>query len=232
MPRTSSRCLTIPAALLAACTPAPAPDPADGGLAAGETRPAGEPRIISVEGRIGDGVECPVVNTPDGRTFSLSGLPDDYADGDYVAITGEMADASFCMQGEGTLIVDTVRRADPPARDRDPARSGGLAVTRDYVLGRWEAKAVDADCSEPDFAITGNRAGGQLVETSLKGSPRTGYVDIGVTPAFVFDMPMRRLAIETRGPDGLAVVPPESGPLTLGGRRIEGDGRVFVKCAD
>ena len=71
---------------------------------------------------------------------------------------------------------------------------------------------------------------GQEVETSLNGAPRTGYVRLGDDPAFIFDMPHRQMALQTRGPDGLAVMPPQDGPVSLGGVRIEGDGRVFVRC--
>ncbi|GAB5349464.1 DUF5818 domain-containing protein [Alteriqipengyuania sp. 357] len=91
--------------------------------AAAGTRPAGEPDLVSVEGRIEDGVECPVLRTPDGKTYALSFRETDIGPGDYVRLRGEIADASFCMQGEGTLIVQDASRADPPAR------AGGLAET-------------------------------------------------------------------------------------------------------
>ena len=58
-------------------------------------------------------------------------------------------------------------------------------------------------------------------------------VDVGPTPALQWDEPIPTLPIETRGPDGLAVMPPESGEqVTLAGHPIRGDGVVFVKCAD
>ena len=62
--------------------------------------------------------------------------------------------------------------------------------------------------------------------------PTTGYVDVGDTPAFQFDQGVPTFELESRGPDGLAVLTPDSGPVELGGQTIEGDGVVFIKCAD
>lgn len=214
------------------CTAPQSPSPSPAGGDAAGTRPAGEPALARYQGRVADGVECPTLETPDGRTFALSGLPDGYGAGDYVAIDAEMADASFCMQGEGTLIIDSIERADPPARDRDPARSGGLAVTSDYVRGSWVAKGLEADCAKPDFQVTANSNGLSIIETRVNGYPETGVVDVGMTPELQWSDPLPSLPIETRGPDGLAVMMPDNGEVvTLAGHPIEGDGVVFVKCA-
>lgn len=227
----------LPLAALIACAPAEERDAASPPQAGGEagspaagTRPAGEPRLITVEGRIGEGVECPTIETPDGLIYTFSQGEADFGQGDYVRIVGEIADASLCMQGQGHLIPQEIEEIEPPAADRDPARAGGVRLTRDYLLGSWTAEG--GDCTRPDFQITGNAAGGQVIETSLEGSPRTGYVRLGPDPAFVFDQPRRDLALESRGPDGVAVMPPEDGPVSLAGRRIAGDGVVFIKCAD
>ena len=229
----------IPAALaLAACSASETPDSTptrapvkDQANSAGDTRPVGEPSLVTVEGRIREGVECLSLATPEGDSWSFNTGEADFAVGDYVRITGEVADASYCQRGRGTLIPRTIEAIDPPARDRDPARAGGLAVTSDYVRGAWVAKGVEADCSRPDFQITSNRNGGSIIETSVDGVPATGYVDVGETPALQWDEGIPTLPIETRGPDGLAVMPGEGRIVTMAGQRIAGDGVVFVKCA-
>jgi LysM repeat protein len=181
----------------------------------------GENDAITVEGRIGEGTECPLLTTSEGRLYSFAGA-ENYSIGEYVRVTGTMADMSFCMQGEDTIDVDTMTEIPSPD-DRS-----GMSLTREYVIASWAAEG--SDCGRPDFAITGNAAGGQVVETSLEGVPRTGYVQLGRDPAFIFDRPRRELPLERRGPDGLAVLPPVTGPVTLGGVEIEGDGNVFVRC--
>ncbi|MEL7691274.1 DUF5818 domain-containing protein [Citromicrobium bathyomarinum] len=197
------------------------------------TRPSGEPSMVTVEGRVAQGVECLTLKTPDGDTWSFNVGEADFGPGDYVQITGEVADASFCQQGRGTLVPQRIEAKDPPARDRDPARAGGLAVTSAYVQGNWVAKGLKADCTRPDFAVTRNRNGGSIIETRINGVPATGYVDVGDTPALQWDEGIPPLPIETRGPDGLAVMPAAGANIvTLAGHRIEGDGVVFVKCAD
>ena len=204
---------------------ATAPDPAIG------TRPVSQARLVTVEGRIGEGVECPVLRTPDGETWALSLGEADFGPGDYVTITGQVMDASICMQGRGTLLPQSIGSMDPPARDRDPARRGGVAVTSDYVTGEWVAKDIDADCSKPDLAVTRNRNGGSVIETRINGIPATGYVDVGETPALRWNEGIPTLQIETRGPDGLAIMPGEGRTVALAGHPIEGDGVVFIKCA-
>ncbi len=193
--------------------------------------PTDKARALTVEGRIEQGVECPVLHTPDGAIYALADLAG-HRRGDYVAVTGTLADTSICQQGEGTIAPTRIVAKDPPARDRDPARAGGIAVTSDYVQGEWVAKGVDADCADPDFSITRNRAGGSIIRTELNGTNATGYVAVGDTPAFHWDEGVATMPIETRGPDGLAVLPGQDGPAaTLGNARIEGDGVVFVRCA-
>lgn len=204
----------------------------EGDLAAG-TRPAGQVELLTREGRIEEGVECPVLHTPDGEIYALSLGNADFGPGDYVEVTGELADASICQQGEDTLVPTRIEAKEPPARDRDPARAGGLDVTPAFVQGNWVAKGADADCDRPDFEVTQNRNGGSIIEARVNGAPQTGYVDVGLTPALQWDAGTPTMPIETRGLDGIAVMPPESGEVaTLTGHRIEGDGVVFVRCAD
>jgi hypothetical protein len=109
------------ALLLAACAPdenasdaPPAADEATPGDPAAGTRPAGQPNEIVKEGRIEAGVECPILRTAGGETYALSLGEADFGPGDYVRITGELADASICMQGKGTLIPLRIDAAEPP----------------------------------------------------------------------------------------------------------------------
>lgn len=182
---------------------------------------------LSLEGRVRSGVECPVLVTPEGETWSLTGDMD-FTAGEYVEVQGSRAAMSFCMQGVGTVNVARIREVEPPARDRDAERGGARRLTAAHAAGAWTVQG--GDCDRPDFAITWNSAGGLVVETSLNGSPRTGYVRLGDDAAFVFDQPRRVMELESRGPDGLAVMPPSDGPVDLGGRPVAGSGRVFVKC--
>tara|TARA_R100001126_G_C4823016_1_gene147697 strand:+ start:135 stop:872 length:738 start_codon:yes stop_codon:yes gene_type:complete len=241
--RNTTSLLSAPLLLLACAAPSDNADesgddmiaqPGDGvENPAADTRPSGKPRLMTVEGRIAKGVECLTLKTPDGDTWSFNPGEADFGPGDYVQITGEVADASFCQQGKGTLVPQRIEAKDPPARDRDPARAGGLAVTSAYVQGSWVAKGLDADCTRPDFDVTANSRGMSIIETRVNGYPETGVVDVGPTPALQWDEPLPTLPIETRGPDGLAVMPGNGAKtVTLAGHRIEGDGVVFIKCAD
>lgn len=196
--------------------------------AAAPEAPEGDGDRRTVEGRLSAGTECPIVTTAEGTVYSLAGARDDIAAGTWVRVSGVVADMSVCMQGDATLDVRTMSAAEPPAPPPAPEDEGAPRLTRDYVLAPWAAKG--GSCARPDFDITGNAAGGQVVETSLEGAPRTGYVRLGAEPALVFDAPRRELPLERRAPDGLAVMPPPDGPVALGSVTIGGDGVVFVRC--
>ena len=60
---------------------------------------------IALEGRVRDGVECPVLRTPDGDEWSLTSDDVDFTRGEYVEVEGHRADMSFCQQGVGTVDV-------------------------------------------------------------------------------------------------------------------------------
>ena len=227
------------AAALAACsgTATQEPDPGPGTEtppgSSNETRPAGEPQTISVEGRIEAGVECSTIRTPDGAVWSWNQPEADFGPGDYVRMTGEVADASFCQQGEGTIIVERIDSIDPPARDRDPARAGGVALTPDYLTGSWVAKGVNANCEAPDFSVR-ETSGGLVFEAQIADHDDDARVVIGNYPRIDLDEPRQDLPIESRGPDGLAILRPATDaaydPIRIGSARITGDGVVFVKC--
>ncbi|EAQ03760.1 gamma-D-glutamyl-L-diamino acid endopeptidase I [Pseudooceanicola batsensis HTCC2597] len=188
---------------------------------------AGESDGMRVEGRVRDGVECPLLVTPDGDHYALAS-DRGVTVGEYVEVRGTRAEMSFCQQGQATITVDSIREVSPPARDRDPDRDGGIRLDAAYLAGPWAAKG--GDCSRPDFDITRTGSSGLVIETSLDGAPRTGYVALGDDPAFIFDQPRREFPLESRGPDGVAVMAPDQGAVSLGGRTIRGDGRVFIQC--
>ena len=210
-----------------------ATDAKDGSTGAAGTRPAGEPNLLTLEGRIEDEVQCPLLRTPNGETYALSFRDTELGTGDYVRVTGEIADASFCMQGQGTLIVEEATQAEPPARDRDPARAGGVALTRAYVEGNWVAKGIDADCRDPDFRIRSSSAG-TILKGDIARHDDSALLIFDDYPRIDLDQPLADLPIETRGPEDLAILRPATDaqydPVTIGSATIEGDGVVFVKC--
>lgn len=178
---------------------------------------------IEVEGRVSSGTECPILTTPDDDTYALTsdGIP--FTPGEYIKVEARRADMSFCMEGMSTLNVSDLREIAPPGDDTDTP-----PLDEAYLRGSWTAKG--SDCSRPDFDITRNTAGGLTVETALRGSPRTGYVNQGDDAAFIFDMPRTELPLEARRAQALAVLPPDEGAISMAGMTIEGDGTVFVRC--
>ncbi|MEN3971375.1 DUF5818 domain-containing protein [Sphingomicrobium sp. XHP0235] len=98
----------VPFALIAACAAPDTPPPAASDGASG-TRPAGEPQLYSFEGTLSRGTECAVLAGDNGRRWSVSSSGiDAQMYGKRVRIVGEIADASFCMEGEGTIIATQV----------------------------------------------------------------------------------------------------------------------------
>ncbi|WP_375174368.1 DUF5818 domain-containing protein [Pseudooceanicola sp.] len=182
---------------------------------------------MQIEGRVRSGVECPMLVTPDGDRYALAS-DRNLTPGEYVEVSGTRAEMSFCQQGQATISVERIREVAPPARDRDPDRAGGIRLDAAYLAGPWTAKG--GNCARPDFDVTRTGSSGLVIETSLNGAPRTGYVALGDDPAFIFDQPRREFPLESRGPDGVAVMAPDGEPINLGGRVIRGDGRVFIQC--
>ena len=84
--------------------PSPVTNPAAG------TRPAGEPVTVIHEGLVGAGTECRTLTTKSGEIWAFSDTENETRIGDYVRITGEVADASYCMEGRGTLIPFTIEK--------------------------------------------------------------------------------------------------------------------------
>lgn len=67
--------------------------------------PPFDPGTVTVEGRVSSGAECPIITTPDGTVYSLTGIEGQVRPGDYARVTGQSVDVSFCMQGVATLEV-------------------------------------------------------------------------------------------------------------------------------
>ncbi|MBX7513388.1 hypothetical protein K3179_02375 [Qipengyuania sp. GH38] len=229
--------LVLTATLLASCSQ----DTSEPGEArqAEPERPSadqssGKASLVTVEGRVETGAECLVVRTPDGVVWSVNFGEADFGPGDYIRISGKIADASFCMQGRGTIVPDRIDAVAPPAADRDPARSGGIALDREYVSGTWVAKGLNANCSDPDFRIK-TSAAGTILNGDISRHDNSALVILDAYPRIDLDEPMDDLPIEARGPDGLAVLRPATDaaydPISIGSATIEGDGIVFVKCA-
>ncbi|MEQ8895568.1 MAG: DUF5818 domain-containing protein [Roseovarius sp.] len=64
---------------------------------------------VTLEGRVQQGVECMVLRTGDGDTWSLTSDDVRFTEGEYVEVRGERADMSFCQQGVGTVDVNRIR---------------------------------------------------------------------------------------------------------------------------
>ena len=71
--------------------------------------------IVTKQGWIRQGIECPVLQTDDGEMWALSLGDSDAKISDYVKVSGEVAAMSICMQGKGTISptkIETLK--DPP----------------------------------------------------------------------------------------------------------------------
>ncbi|MEQ9258108.1 MAG: DUF5818 domain-containing protein [Roseovarius sp.] len=68
---------------------------------------------VTLQGRIRDGVECPVLETRDGDIWAVTSDDVRFTEGEFVRVSGTRADASFCQQGIGTVDVRTIREVSP-----------------------------------------------------------------------------------------------------------------------
>lgn len=79
-----------------------------------ERRDRRRARRGTVEGWVVRGVECPVLRTPSGTSYSLVSDDVRLPLGAYVEIEGRPVRYSTCMEGAGTIDVSELRRVDPP----------------------------------------------------------------------------------------------------------------------
>ena len=70
---------------------------------------------LALEGRVRRGTECYTLTTPDGDTWSMVSEDIAFTAGEYVEVTGQQADMSFCMAGTGTIEVGSIDEVAPPA---------------------------------------------------------------------------------------------------------------------
>ncbi len=68
---------------------------------------------MTLEGRVRQGVECMVLETRDGDIWSLTSDDVRFTAGEYVEVSGQRADMSFCQQGVGTLSVASIEEVSP-----------------------------------------------------------------------------------------------------------------------
>lgn len=99
--------------------PDPAGQAADKpGVANDRARSQSEPPDIAerltLEGRVQSGVECPVLETPEGVTYSLVSTQYGFAQGEYVRIEGETIEMSFCSEGRSTVRVTSMTSIQAP----------------------------------------------------------------------------------------------------------------------
>lgn len=64
---------------------------------------------ITLEGRVQEGVECMVLKTRDGDIWSLTSDDVRFTEGEFVRVSGQQAEMSFCQQGVGTVSVSEIR---------------------------------------------------------------------------------------------------------------------------
>ncbi|MDF0602982.1 LysM peptidoglycan-binding domain-containing protein [Psychromarinibacter sp. C21-152] len=182
------------------------------------------PETVALEGRVMDGVECPVLRTPDGDRYALTSSDIAFTEGEYVEIAGTRADMSFCQQGQATIDVTEIREVSPPD---DGDGDGRARVDSAFLRGAWAAET--GNCARPAFDIYTEAGGGLAIGTSLEGYARTGDVETGLEGRFVFDRPEIVLAVERRGDDRLSVVAPDGDPVQFAGHDV-GEPQVFTRC--
>ena len=65
-------------------------------------------------------------------------------------------------------------------------------------------------------------------------SGNSALIVLGNYPRLDLDEPRQDLPMESRGPDGVAILRPATdaayNPITIGSAAVEGDGAVFIKC--
>ncbi len=76
----------------------------------------GVPERLRLEGRVDEGVECPVLRTPDGDVYSLLSESIRFTPGAYVEITGRPVEMSFCMQGTTVEVIELREVPAPSGR--------------------------------------------------------------------------------------------------------------------
>jgi LysM repeat protein len=92
---------------------AAAEDGADTETTGAEPGPESQPLKVVLEGRVQKGVECPVLRTDDGETYSLVSQDYGFTPGDYVTIEGEAVEMSLCMHGRTIRVTSMTAKPAP-----------------------------------------------------------------------------------------------------------------------
>lgn len=73
-----------------------------------------------------------------------------------------------------------------------------------------------------------------VLEGAISAQDDDARLVLGDYPRLDLDAPRADLPLESRGPEGLAILRPATDaayePVTIGSATIAGDGAVFVKC--
>lgn len=138
----------------------------DDGAGDGDDGGDGGERMV-LEGHVRQGAECVVLRTPGGETWSLVSDEVDFTTGEYVEVEGRRADASFCMQGVGTLDVTRIEEVPPPGDD------GGDRMTLEGRVARgtecytlktadgeiWSLTSAEVEFTQGEYVeVTGTEA--------------------------------------------------------------------------
>lgn len=68
----------------------------------------------TLEGRVREGTECPVLETPDGDRYALTSGEITFNTGEYVRVSGARVEMSYCMEGIATLNVTDLQEVRLP----------------------------------------------------------------------------------------------------------------------
>lgn len=131
--------------------------------------------MMTLEGRVGEGVECSTLTTADGDVWSLTSADIGFTTGEYVRVRGERKAAAFCQQGQGTLEVVSLNEIDRGGNGRDAPRDDRITLegrvqegvecmvlkTRDGDI--WSLTSDDVRFTEGEFV----RVSGQQAEMSF-----------------------------------------------------------------
>ncbi len=135
---------------------------------------------ICVRGRLGKGVECPIIQSSACEVFSLVGDLGKFGEGDYVMLCGTIAEFSFCMQGR-TISVSWIGPDEGGAQCLEAALTGefrtvysvqSVALTLEKIL-------------PPNLVVT---ATGEVTSTGWSDARLDPVVYIQPPPDGIYDM--------------------------------------------
>lgn len=137
----------------------------------GRTGDGGQDRErMALQGRVRQGAECTILRTPDGNTWSMVSDDVESTVGEYVEVRGTRAEASFCMQGIGTIDVSSIEEVAPP-QDSGDGDQAGMTLEGRVARGAecyrlktpdgdtWSLTSSNADFTEGEYLeVSGRKA--------------------------------------------------------------------------